>query len=1148
MKLNDRAFRLSASDLSGFSNCRHLTSLEREVALGALKRPNPWDPMLEVFWERGLRHEHDYVSHLGNAGHEVVRIDGIEIDDVAIASTLEAMRSGAPVIVQAALAGDGWVGRADVLLRVETASDLGPWSYEPVDTKLARQTKGATILQLSLYAELLGAAQGVTPEYMHVVRPWTDFERESFRTADFAAYYRRVKSSLVRSLQGERATTYPAPVPHCDVCVWRSACDQQRRQDDHLSLVANISKAQVTELVDHDIATVAQLAAMPLPLAWKPERGSAAALERSRDQARLQVMARTAEALPYEIMPCEQGYGLTRLPEPDEGDIFLDFEGDPFVGEGGLEYLLGYRFKNDAGEIEYRGIWATTRAEEKEAFEAFMDFTSRRFQTHPRFHIYHYGAYERSALTRLMGRYATREDELDRLLRATRLVDLLTVVRQSVRAGVESYSIKRLEPLYGFTRDAALPDANLALTRVQMALELDDEQGILLDDRTVVEAYNRDDCASTEYLRDWLEGRRAKLVASGAEMVRPIDGEPQPAEAIAEWLETIKPVMEALTAGNDADPALRTPEEHGRWLLAQMLEWHRREDKAVWWELFRLAELSAEELIDEKAGLAGLEFVASIGGTAQCPIHRYRFPVQEADLRPGKDLRSVGGAKYGCVEAISQDDRTIDIKKRKDTAQIHADAVFAHEYIDPKPMRLSLLRLAQHVVTTGFETEGPYAAASGLLLRRPLTLESEGSLRANGESSLDAGLRIAAELHSGVLPIQGPPGTGKTFTGAHMICELVRRGRKVGVVANSHAVIRNLLDGVVRVAEETGTDLRCVHKPKTREEDQPRLRCAKSTADLLTSLAGDCQVAGGTAWLWASPEAFGSVDVLVVDEAAQMALANVLAVAPAARALILLGDPQQLDQPVQGSHPEGTECSALHHLLDGGKTIGSDQGLFLEQTWRLHPEICRFTSELFYEDRLESKPELARQKLSGSGTLDGAGLRYLPVLHQGCSNSSREEAEAISAVVSSLTAGEARWVDRHGIERPLTLADILIIAPYNAQVLEIQRLLPGARVGTVDKFQGQEAPMAIYSVTSSSQSEAPRGMEFLYSLNRLNVATSRGKCVSLMVASPQIFEADCRSPRQMQLGNAFCRFLELAADCEATLEQSRPDNLEYDFA
>lgn len=559
-----------------------------------------------------------------------------------------------------------------------------------------------------------------------------------------------------------------------------------------------------------------------------------------------------------------------------------------------------------------------------------------------------------------------------------------------------------------------------------------------------------------------------------------------------------------------------------------MLEWHRREDKAVWWEYFRLSDLGAEELLDEKSALSGLVYLETVGGTPATPIHRYSFPPQDTDVRPGKGLQYQGGQPMGAVEDISPEARTVDIKTRKDTAGLHPAAVFVHEYVSPEPMKQSLLRLAIHVAAHGLNGDGPYAAAEALLVRRMPDLGDGVAIQAEGESTLEAAQRIAPLLTKGVLPIQGPPGTGKTYTAARMICALVQQGKKVGVVANSHTVVRNLLDKVIEAADENGIDLHCVQRPKDKEPDSHRLRIAAKPADLFAALNDGCHVAGGTAWLWSSPDAFGAIDVLFVDEAAQMSLANVLAVSQAAPTLILIGDPQQLDQPTQGSHPEGTECSALHHLLHGRQTIGPDQGLFLAETWRLAPSICTYTSELFYESKLHPRPGSEGQAIVGAGALSGSGLRYLAVEHTGNQSASIEEAEAIAALVQNLIGANATWSDREG-EHTLTPDDILIIAPYNAQVYEIKRRLPGARVGTVDKFQGQEAAIAIYSMATSSPGHAPRGMEFLYSPNRLNVATSRAKCLSFLVASRSVFEADCRTPRQMQLANAFCRYLEVAS-------------------
>jgi AAA domain len=577
-----------------------------------------------------------------------------------------------------------------------------------------------------------------------------------------------------------------------------------------------------------------------------------------------------------------------------------------------------------------------------------------------------------------------------------------------------------------------------------------------------------------------------------------------------------------------ADTKGRTPEQQARWLLANTLDWHRREKKAEWWEHFRLADLAADDLLDERAGLAGLEYVGTFGGTAKAPIHRYSFPPQETELRGDEDLRNCGGEKFGMVVAISLDERWVDVKKRQDTAAVHPVAVYAHTMVDTKVLAESLLRLGEYFTANGIEGDGPYQAARDLLLRTAPRLGGQ-ALRHSDEPALDAALRIAPALDGGILPIQGPPGAGKTHIGARMICALVQAGKTVGITANSHKVIRHLLDEVAKAAREMGVDVRCMQKVEETEPDQPSLCFAKDNAALRGAIGTTSNVAGATAWFWARPDATAAVDVLFIDEAAQMSLANVLAVSQAARTVVLLGDPQQLEQPMKGSHPEGTDVSALHHLLGGHQTIAADRGLFLEETWRLHPSICSFTSELFYEGRLQPHSGLEVQDFIADCRVNGTGLRYFPVPHEGNQNASPEEADCIRDLVAEILAAAPVWIDRHGQQRPVALGDILIIAPYNAQVFELQDRLPGARTGTVDKFQGQEAPVVIYSMTTSSWADAPRGMEFLYSLNRINVATSRARCICVLVASPSVFEAQCRTPRQMQLANAFARYLELAS-------------------
>ncbi len=1119
---------LSATDIVGYLNCRHLSTLDQAVAEGTVPKPNVWDPLLQILWERGSVHEQNYVEHLENAGLEVVRIHGVDVTDEAVSETLTAMRHGTPVIVQGALSYHGWGGRADILRRVEVPSAIGDWSYEVIDTKLARETRAGTVLQLCLYTELLTEAQGIAPEYMYVVAPWSDFEPQQYRFADYAAYFRKVKHGLREALANqETEETYPDPKEHCDICRWREACDKRRHDDDHLCLVAGISKLQINELKQRGIVTMDGLAGLPLPLEWKPERGSIHSYSRVREQARVQVEARKSGEGKFELLPVEEGFGLTCLPEPSNADIYFDLEGDPFVGEHGLEYLFGYVFEDESGEPKYVSDWAFSRADEKRTFEKFVDFVMTRWEKFPGLHIYHYAPYEPAALKRLMGRYATREEEIDRMLRAGLFVDLYQVVRHSIRASVESYSIKRLETFYGFDRVTALADANAALANLQANLELDDIPSITDEAKATVRSYNKDDCDSAAGLRDWLETLREQLVTDGADVPRPEPGDGSPNERITDWLIKIDALIERLTADIPADPEERDNEQQGRWILANILDWHRREEKSVWWEYFRLADLSAEDLLDERAGLSGLTYVGDAGGTARAPIHRYSFPPQETELRGDENLHNIGGDKLGKIDSISFDDYTVDIKKRQDSSAIHPLAVFKHKYVDAQVLADALVRIGEYVAEYGLRGEGSYQAARDLLLK-DIPRAGGQELHREDETTVESAVRLCEHLAGGILPIQGPPGAGKTFTGARMICEMVRLGKTVGITANSHKVIRNLIDKTIEAADEHGVELHCCHKAAEIEEPQRRLSFAKRSEDLIASLGKNVSIGGGTAWLWARPDAFETIDVLFVDEAAQMSLANVLAVSQAAKTVVLIGDPQQLDQPTQGSHPDGTDGSALDHILGGEQTIVPSKGLFLEETWRLHPDICEFTSELFYDGKLGSKDGLEQQVINVPGLKIDSGLYYLPVEHDGNRNFSPEEAQAIGALVTEILERNARWVDRDGEEKPVTLDDILIIAPYNAQVFEIQQRLPGARVGTVDKFQGQEAPIAIYSMATSSHADAPRGMEFLYSLNRLNVATSRAKCVSVIVSSPQVFEAECRTPRQIQLANAFCRYLEMA--------------------
>ena len=1257
MHLSREELVVTATDLSGFLACRHLTSLELAAQHGGPKRPKYDDPGAEVLRRRGEEHEARILNAYRASGLDVGEPHQPTYEERQeqgwgpyAAETLELMRAGVDVIYQGCLFDGRWLGLPDFLIRVDSPSRLGDWSYEVVDAKLSREAKVGAVLQICAYSEMLAAVQGLVPERMHLAlgglrgngangasdarggaeahetfqlkrppstpsaptasppsttdapiasTPSTPSARaastpsapggpatngaptqahviplESFRVADYAAYHRSVKHRFATAIDTKPAT-YPEPCERCTICDWSSVCDRRWRTDDHLSLVAGITRKQRAALEARatSVTTLEGLAGLPLPPDLRLDGVSDGAYTKIREQARIQLEGRTEGRPKHELLlPVQEKMGLLALPEPSPGDLFFDVESDPHAFGEGLEYLFGWV---DA-EGEFTALWALDPEAERRQFEAFIDGVIARLERWPDLHVYHYAPYEQTALKRLASRYGTREEELDRLLRGEVLVDLYRVVRQGLRASVESYSIKKLEPLYGFERAVELRAASSALANFEAWLQLgprngDGEAGgaaagageadviagepdaeVLLAE---IEGYNRDDCISTLRLRNWLEERRSDLEALlrregllGGELdggfdvdvdgklPRPAPPELEPSEAVEEENERVLALVERLTAGVPDDPADRTDADQAQWLLAHLLSWHRREKKSMWWEYFRLRDLDDDERLHDSRALAALEYVGEVDQVKRSLIHRYRFPAQDFAIRSGDtphDPRTEKSA--GKVVAVDAEGCTIDLKRAKTSDVAHPTSLIPFDDVPDKILRERLWSLADEIVEHGLDDTPNRAAVDLLLRRRPRAGQVSGdALRRTGETNLDAARRIATRLDATVLPIQGPPGSGKTYIGARMIVALMRAGKTVGVTATSHKVIVNLLDDVCRAAREESVTFRGVQKadPERGCQDDS-IECAPSNQQVEDALeGGEVDLAAGTVWLWARDRMQGKLDVLFVDEAGQMSLANVLAASGAADSIVLLGDPKQLEQPTQGAHPPATGVAALEHLV-GAHTLDPDRGLFLEETWRLHPDVCSFTSELYYDGKLGSRPELARQSIDAPDPFAGVGLRFWPVEHHANSNESIEEVQAIRELVDRLLVSEPMWVDAHGVRQPLLTKHVLVVAPYNAQVTALRAALPaGVPVGTVDKFQGQEAPIVIYSTATSSVADAPRGMEFLFSPNRLNVATSRARCVVVLVGSASLLGPDCGSVRQMRLANGFCRFGEMSEGVE----------------
>jgi predicted RecB family nuclease len=1119
----DNTFLFAATDLSNHLSCAHLTQLQRKVALKELKKPAYRDPSLDVLIKRGHEHEAAYVAFLKQKGLSVVNLNG-----QPTASVVRAMAQGADVIVQAQLQEGQWVGHADILLKVDGKSKFGDWSYEVQDTKLSQRTRAATILQLAFYTEVLAKLQGAAPEKMHVVKPGDGFPTEGYRFMEFQAYYALIKSGFENVMRNSPVATYPESVEHCAICAWWQICDKQRHDDDHLSLVAGMRSLHIVELQRQQIQTLEQFA--KATSIAEPTRGNMESFLRRQAQAKVQWQGRVQDKLLHELLPIERGRGLNRLPEPSDGDIYFDIEGDAFFPDGGLEYVFGYAYKEN-GNYVYKRVWSIDRNEERKAFGQFMQFVLERWKRYPKMYIYHFAPYEPSAVKRLARVHAIFEKEVDDLLRAERFVDLHAVFKEALLASVERYSLKELEKFTKYVRKVVLHDASVARKAVEVALESGEFRSLAAETIRTVEDYNEDDCLATEALHRWLEALRAELISGGKEFQRPELLTGEASENIQQIDTRSQALYKALTEKLPEDRSAWTDEHKACWLLAHQIEYFRREDKSAWWEFYRVHELEHEDLLNERKAITGLQFVSVLPkeGKERNITHRYKYPPQELSIDVGDEVIEVKGEKIGSVRGLSLEHYTIDIKKTAAAENVHPRAVHVSERVDPGSLATSLMDLATQIDDVGLGRVWPYHAAKDLLMKRKPKLigGAEGAYLLPGEDLVAGAVRIAASLDKSVFAIQGPPGSGKTYTGASMIVELVKAGKKIGITAVSHKVIRNLSLATIRRGKELGVKVSFVHKVTEKNENLPEEIIEVDKSDKARAALAEGKVVCGTAWLWAEDNSKEVLDYLFVDEAGQMSLSQVLAASRAAKNLILLGDPQQLEQPQRGAHPEGSDVAGLTYLLDGHPTIPDGMGLFLGVTRRLHPAICEFTSELFYEGRLTSLPGLEKQVIGGSTPFDGAGLLYFPVDHRGNQNKSPEEVSVIADIVSKLLSN-GTWTNSKGETHSLHKEDILIVAPYNAQVAALIEKLPGMRIGTVDKFQGQEAPVVIYSMAASTVEDAPKGMSFLFNPNRLNVATSRAKSVCILVSSPELLKPHCNTIDQMRWANALCRFRERA--------------------
>lgn len=1128
----------SATDLVYFQGCAYRTYLdlqicfEQNAALQSEQITLPQD--IQMIAEKGRQHEVAYFQKLTQQGVNIVDITQAGRTRIEqINATKQALQSGAEYLYQAVLTYPDpdfpltWLIKPDFLHRIPHPTDPNQPLYEVIDTKFAQKTRAPFIIQAALYTKIMSLYQKAPLNHFHFVLGNNEKVSYAYGEAQYYVdeliekFYNFTNSYHLKTL----ASPYPEKCDSCSVCPWQEHCNKRWQADHYLNQIPMITSWQINHLKQNQVdnlTTLCTLSAKTQTLF--PEQYF------TKLQTFAQLILKAAETnydtvLGQVLLPLTEDEGLLSLPAAQEKDLYLEMRLDTTV-VGLLCYSATIRVLEDNFLPNYVQLWAHSLEEEKILLENLLEIIGRYYKQDTKLHIYHYGSHVVQTFERLGEKFPQRLTQINYLFKHDVFVNLEQVLRESIAISAPSYRLNSIAPL--FTNQKIVPKGEL-LYQYNQWREHDQLDLSLLEEIT---QKNYTTCDAIESLHSWLLTKKNTLSPYA---------EARKAVLLKEAAVNLDTSLthQALLSCQEKMPE----QQEFLQLVADLLDFYQREREPALWDMFARHHMNTTELIHDDNCLGGLSRVKNIPviseATSRKKIYTYSFPPQQTKLREGKTcLNAKTLQSAGEIVKLDSINYFIELSISS------ADGLPDHLSLIPdRPVRVdllakALLRYAESIIED--HTGQSFPAVTDLLMRRPPHLKNTPrgqkidcpELYPTPEDRARHILKTVLNLENSVLFIQGPPGAGKTYIASRLITNLLQRGARIAISSNSHKAIHNLLAAIEKRAHELNFFFSGVKKSTEKDLDSQykptSLYMTESfhNAEVFEGFEnGRFQLVAGTAWLFAQPRFDQKFDYLFVDEAGQVSLANLVAIGLSAKRIILLGDQMQLGQPVQGEHPHESGLSVLDYFLQGKATVPPDRGFFLGETWRMHPEICAFLSTALYDQRLAARAHTQTQSLvletdTAHFALRQTGLHFVPILHKNCTDSSEEEAQLVTEIYNSLLK---QSYTKEGQILPIQDENILIVTPYNLQVQLLKNRLPEkARVGTIDKFQGQEAEVVIISMVTSDGESATHQMEFLYSKNRLNVAISRAKTLALLIANPALMSVVCETPDQISLVNTFC--------------------------
>ncbi len=1102
-----------------YIKCNHIISNDfNEKKLKLKKNTRTVADKLRL--EKGLLHEVWYFSELKkkySKVKDIKKLKGLSKEE-KIKETIKALKEGYDLIYGGWLKSGNWSGELDFLeINKKVKSDLGSWSYEITDTKHSSKVKGDHIYQQCIYTNLLKDVQGILPEKFYILLK--DKTKQPIKIKEVYDTFLFHKNSYEKFLLNGISKTKPEKCSFCNLCDWSNHCDNEWRNKRHPNQVLGNNRKNCQKFYQAGIKTYDEIAKLDYKTKIEGLREETK-IERI-EQAKLQIEAEK-KGTPI-FKPKEENFvlnkGFNLLPKESACDLFFDIEGvQDYVFPGRLEYLFGIYYEED-GEKIFKPFWAHNKKEEKKTVINFFEFTKKHFTKYPHAKIYHYAPYEITTLERLTSMLKVHGVDYDHYLNLGKFVDLFRVIKQAINVSQKSYSLKDIEKYYDFKRSGDIQKGDVSEEFYIQWMETKDQK--LLDQ---IGEYNKQDCLSTFKLRKWLlriKPEQTKWFVPEKEQI-----DLRPHEEVL--LEYQKKFNESKLKDK---PMIK--------LLSDIIGYYLREMKPSWREFFDRKHLSHEELIDENECIGNMKLVSQLQDKRSFEF-KFLFPPQEYKLKKGDRVIIANNNdpdrddSAGTIKELDQVNRSVVLRKgiSKEKKQLPrtlsiGKKLMKHSLYDK--LNKNIYDFCENIL----ENKKGYDALKCFLNRDIPNIKDlkSGDKIIKSENFIKEIPDIISRLNSSCIFIQGPPGTGKTFHSSNAIVELLKKNKKVAVTANSHKVIHNLLERVENIATKQDFNFKGLKKgnPNDRDSfyDGKLIKTESNEKKYIDGLKDNkILLYSGTKFHLSSWYYRSKIDYLFIDEASQFSLADLIALGGITKNIVLVGDQLQLGQPTQGSHPNLSGYSVLDYLLEGKDTVPANMGIFLTRTYRMHPNINAFISENFYENKLLTDISAESRKVNYPKNffINNDGIHTILMDHIDCSQTSEAEFKKIDEIIKKLLG--QKFIDSDKTERPLMISDFLIISPYNAQVnFLLERLPKGTRCGTIDRFQGQEAPITIISMTSSDVENLPRDKSFFFNRNRLNVAVSRAQCSSIILFNPNLLESAPTDYEQFKLINNFQKLM-----------------------